>query len=229
MANMQTAAQGAPVMDEAAMAEMRRLIFEAPIQELADAQGISIDEAVQLRVEKNLEAAEVPIEVSVRPIEPQGKLIGFASVNIGGIVIDDFKVVNGKNGIFLGEPSKPDPTTRTGYRSTARVTNRALQERLSAAAADGYNMAVEKLIARAEALRPKPIREQMANAAKEAAKDGRSSASPFWLALCIKFSAAVFRPEKDISSGASVTWLRGSSYLLSSPPWASLSMGAPPG
>ena len=57
MANMQTAAQGAPVMDEAAMAEMRRLIFEAPIQELADAQGISIDEAVQLRVEKNLEAA----------------------------------------------------------------------------------------------------------------------------------------------------------------------------
>ena len=170
MANMQTAAQGAPVMDEAAMAEMRRLIFEAPIQELADAQGISIDEAVQLRVEKNLEAAEVPIEVSVRPIESQGKLIGFASVNIGGIVIDDFKVVNGKNGIFLGEPSKPDPTTRTGYRSTARVTNRALQERLSAAA-DGYNMAVEKLIARAEALRPKPIREQMANAAKEAAKE----------------------------------------------------------
>ena len=155
MANMQTAAQGAPVMDEAAMAEMRRLIFEAPIQELADAQGISIDEAVQLRVEKNLEAAEVPIEVSVRPIEPHGK-----------------------NGIFLGEPSKPDPTTRTGYRSTARVTNRALQERLSAAAADGYNMAVEKLIARAEALRPKPIREQMANAAKEAAKENATRPAP---------------------------------------------------
>ena len=178
MANMQTAAQGAPIMDEAAMAEMRRLIFEAPIQELADAQGISIDEAVQLRVEKNLEAAEVPIEVTVRPIEPQGKLIGFASVNIGGIVIDDFKVVNGKNGIFLGEPSKPDPTTRTGYRSTARVTNRALQERLSAAAADGYNMAVEKLIARAEALRPKPIREQMANAAQEAAKENAARPAP---------------------------------------------------
>ena len=41
MANMQTAAQGAPVMDEAAMAEMRRLIFEAPIQELADEYGMS--------------------------------------------------------------------------------------------------------------------------------------------------------------------------------------------
>ena len=103
MANMQVAAQGAPVMDEAAMAEMRRLIFEAPIQELADAQGISIDEAVQLRVEKNLEAAEVPIEVSVRPIEPQGKLIGFCQREYRRHrVIDDFKVVNGKNGDFPG-------------------------------------------------------------------------------------------------------------------------------
>ena len=125
-----------------------------------------------------LDDTRYAVEVSVRPIEPQGKLIGFASVNIGGIVIDDFKVVNGKNGIFLGEPSKPDPTTRTGYRSTARVTNRALQERLSAAAADGYNMAVEKLIARAEALRPKPIREQMANAAKEAAKENATRPAP---------------------------------------------------
>ena len=65
-----------------------------------------------------------------------------------------------------------------GRRASARVTNRALQERLSAAAADGYNAAVEKLIARAEALRPKPIREQMANAAKEAAKENAARPAP---------------------------------------------------
>ena len=178
MAKMQAAAQGGPVVDEAAMEEMRRLIFEAPIAELAESQGISIDEAVQLRVEKNLEAAEVPIEVTVRPIEKQGKTMGFASVNIGGMVVDDFRVIDGKNGVFLGAPSKPDPTSRTGYRSTARVTNRALQERLSAAAADGYNAAVEKLIARAEALRPAPIKEQMAKAAKEAGKENAARPTP---------------------------------------------------
>lgn len=178
MANMQTAAQGAPVMDEAAMAEMRRLIFEAPIQELADAQGISIDEAVQLRVEKNLEAAEVPIEVSVRPIEPQGKLIGFASVNFGGVVVDDFKVVNGQNGVFLGAPSKPDPTSRSGYRATVRINDRATQERLNAAGVQAYNMAVEKLLARAEAVRPAPIREQMDKAGKEAAQKNAARSAP---------------------------------------------------
>ena len=57
MAKTQTAAQTAPAVDEAALAEMRRLIFDAPIAELAESQGISIDEAVKLRVEKNLEEA----------------------------------------------------------------------------------------------------------------------------------------------------------------------------
>ena len=100
MAREQAAAQGAPAVDEAALAEMRRLIFDAPIQELAGSQGISIDDAVKLRVEKSLEAAPLPIEVSVRPIEPMGKLLGYASVNIGGVVVDDFKVVDGKTEFF---------------------------------------------------------------------------------------------------------------------------------
>ena len=99
-------------------AEERRWLFDAPIAELAEVKGVTVDEAVKLRTDAILQEAAVPIEVTVRPIEPQGKLIGFASVNYGGVVIDDFKVVDGKNGIFLGAPSKPDPTSRTGYRST---------------------------------------------------------------------------------------------------------------
>ena len=92
-----------------------------PIAELAEVKGVSIDEAVKMRTDAVLQEAVVPITVSVRPIEPQGKLIGFASVNFGGVVIDDFKVVDGKNGIFLGAPSKPDPASRTGYRATVRI------------------------------------------------------------------------------------------------------------
>ena len=159
-------------------AEERRWLFDAPIAELAEVKGVTVDEAVKLRTDAILQEAAVPIEVTVRPIEPQGKLIGFASVNYGGVVIDDFKVVDGKNGIFLGAPSKPDPTSRTGYRSTARVKDRHLQERLDAAAAQGYTQAVEKLIARAEALRPAPIKEQMAKAAKEAGKENAARPTP---------------------------------------------------
>ena len=67
MAREQAAAQGAPAVDEAALAEMRRLIFDAPIQELADSQGISIDDAVKLRVEKSLEAAPLPLKCRYAP------------------------------------------------------------------------------------------------------------------------------------------------------------------
>ena len=104
-------------------AEERRWLFDAPIAELAEVKGVSIDEAVKMRTDAVLQEAVVPITVSVRPIEPQGKLIGFASVNFGGVVIDDFKVVDGKNGIFLGAPSKPDPASRTGYRATVTLEN----------------------------------------------------------------------------------------------------------
>ena len=177
MAKTQEAAgRGAPAVDMA-QEDFWRLLFEAPIAELAENQGISIDEAVRLRVEQAVAEATTP-QVTVRPIEPQGKLIGFASVNIGGVVVDDFKVVDGKNGVFLGAPSKPDPTSRTGYRTTARVTNRDLQAQLDRAAAKGYNQAVEKLLARAEAVRPASIREQMAQAAKEAGKENAARPAP---------------------------------------------------
>ena len=120
-------------------AEERRWLFDAPIAELAEVKGVSIDEAVKMRTDAVLQEAVVPITVSVRPIEPQGKLIGFASVNFGGVVIDDFKVVDGKNGIFLGAPSKPDPASRTGYRATVRIPDRATQERINAAGVEAYH------------------------------------------------------------------------------------------
>ena len=133
-------------------AEERRWLFDAPIAELAEVKGVSI--------------------------EPQGKLIGFASVNFGGVVIDDFKVVDGKNGIFLGAPSKPDPASRTGYRATVRIPDRATQERINAAGVEAYHAAVEQLVARAQAVRPAPIKEQMAEAAKQAGKGNAARPAP---------------------------------------------------
>ena len=174
MANTQTAAATAPAVDEAA--ELRRLIFDAPITELAKNQGISIDEAVKLRVEQSVAAATEP-QVTVRPIEPQGKVIGFASVTIAGVTVDDFKVVNGKNGVFLGAPSKPAPGTRYGYSATTRVS-RDMLEKLDGAAYGAYNAAVEKLVARAEAVRPTPIKEQMAKAAQGAEKENAARPAP---------------------------------------------------
>ena len=52
------------------------------------------------------------------------------------------------------------------------------KERLNAVGAQAYHSAVEKLIARAEAVRPTPIKEQMAQAAREAGKENAARTAP---------------------------------------------------
>lgn len=80
--------------------------------------------------------------------------------------------------IFVNAPSRPDPTAESGYRSTARIVSRDLRERLNEAAVEEYGKAVDKLIAKAQALRPAPIREQMEKAGKEAAKQNAARSTP---------------------------------------------------
>ena len=80
--------------------------------------------------------------------------------------------------MFLSPPSKEAPGTRRGYRSTTRVLDRGLQERLDTLTRDAYAQAVEKLVARVEALRPTPIKEQLAEAAKGAEQHNASHKAP---------------------------------------------------
>ncbi|MEG0756269.1 MAG: septation protein SpoVG family protein [Oscillospiraceae bacterium] len=159
------------------------LLYEAPIAELAGARGVSIDEAVKERVAAAIEAAPMKMEVAVRPIEPRGKLIGFASVSFGGVMVEDFKIFDGEKGLFVGMPSKADPGSRSGYHNTTRITDRGLQERLNEAAAGAYSAEVDKLQARAAAVRAAPerkapIKEQMAEAAKAAEKGNAEHKAP---------------------------------------------------
>lgn len=180
--NTKTATAPADVDMKDVQEAMRYTLLEAPIAELAAAEGVSIDEAVGLRVAAMLDTVPMNMEVTVRPIEPKGKLIGFASVNFGGVVVDDFKVFDGEKGLFVGNPSKPDNSTRSGFRSTARVIDQELQGRLNEAAAVAYVAEVEKLQARAAAVRAAPekppIRVQLQRAAQEAAKDNAARPAP---------------------------------------------------
>ncbi len=128
------------------------------------------------------ETAPMKLEVTVRPIEPRGKLIGFASVNFGGaITVHDFRVFNGENGLFVGNPSTKDNSSRTGYRDTARLVGDDIKNRLNEVVRDAYVAEVTKLQARAAAViapeKPR-IREQLDKAAQEAAKDNAARPTP---------------------------------------------------
>lgn len=54
-------------------------------------------------------ALPMKLDVSVRPIEPKGNLVGFASLKINNsFVIDDFKILQGDKGLFVGMPRSYD-------------------------------------------------------------------------------------------------------------------------
>lgn len=161
------------------MAEERHFLLEAPIAELAERAGVEIDEAVKMRVAAAIEAAPPRMEISVRPIEPKGNLYGFAKVNIGGVSVNDFKIVKNKDGeFFVGMPSKKDATSRTGFRNTAYVDKDMLED-FNTAVIGAYHAEVERVQARAAAIGDKPrIADQVAKAGKQAAEHNAARPAP---------------------------------------------------
>ena len=184
------------VTKELSLEEEQEFMWTAPIAEVAKYLGVDLDLAVQLRVDEAvsrtydkiaarqgviaedmynkwaLEFEQPAFEVTVRPIEPQGNLYGFASVTIGGIRIDDFKIIASKDGdLFVGMPSKADKTSKTGYRNTVFV-DKDLREEFSDAVLGEYHAAVEQARSRATNTKAAPdkprMADQMAKANKEA-------------------------------------------------------------
>ena len=153
-------------------AEYMQYLKNAPIAEFAAYIGKDIDTAVALRVEAaQAESTLQKMEVTARPIEPLGNLYGFASVKIGGVKIDDFKIVADKNGeLFVGMPSKPDKTSNSGYRNTVSVGKDFKDDFNKKILAAHYD-AVEVLMEKAEKMRsPESISSQVNKAKKEADK-----------------------------------------------------------
>lgn len=134
----------------------------------------------------NYEKATSPLDlnVTVRPIEPKGNLVGFASVVFNdSFVVDDFKVLQSDKGLFMGMPSKPDKGSKTGYRDTAKPITAEFRAALTEAVVTAYHAAVEKLQSRAAAVEApaaeKPsIKGQLEAGAKQAEQEAAKHPVP---------------------------------------------------
>lgn len=118
------------------------------------------------------------LEVAARPIEPIKNLVGFASVKINDcFVVEDFKILQSDKGLFVGMPSKPDKGSKYGYRDTAKPITAEFRKELHGAILEAYQQEIEKLQARAAAVRQSPppekesIKGQLEAGAKKAAKE----------------------------------------------------------
>ena len=72
------------------------------------------DEKNTTQQETEPAAMPLKLDISTRPIEPKGNLVGFASVKFNdAFVVEDFKILQSDKGLFVGMPSKPDKSSKT--------------------------------------------------------------------------------------------------------------------
>lgn len=117
------------------------------------------------------EAAPLKLDVSVRPIAPMGNLLGFANVKFNDcFVVEDFKIIQTEKGLYVGMPSKPDRSSSTGYRDTAKPITREFRKELHGAILNAYSAEVERLQNVAAAQERPSIKSQLEAGAKEVAK-----------------------------------------------------------
>lgn len=154
---------------------------DAPITELAKYAGVSLDEAVNIRVVAAIEAAPPKLDVTVRPIEPIGNLMGYASLKFNNsFVVEDIKILQGENGLFVGMPSKQDG--KGGYRDTAKPITAAFRTEIIEAVTETYYAAIEKIKSRIAAPptaeKKQSVKKQIENGTKKAAEHNKSRSAP---------------------------------------------------
>ena len=83
--------------------------------------------------------------------------------------------------MFVSNPSRPDESSRTKYRDTARVNGDDLKNQINVTVRDAYITEIEKLQARAAAVTQpfKPrIQDQLDKAGQEAARANAAHTAP---------------------------------------------------
>ena len=127
-------------------------------------------------------ATPLKLDVTARLTPPKGNLVGFASLKLNDcFVIDDFKILQSDKGTFVGMPSKPDKTSKTGYRDTARPITKEFRAELTEAVTAAYHAELEKLQTRAATIaspEKQSIPTQLAAGAKPAAQENAARPAP---------------------------------------------------
>ena len=107
--------------------------------------------------------------------------MGFANVAVNDCLrIDDFKVLQGEKGLFVGMPSKATQGRdgKTAYYDTVRPVTKEFRAALTEAVVTAYSVEVEKLQSRAASLAKPSISQQLAEGTKQAAKENAERPAP---------------------------------------------------
>ena len=118
-------------------------------------------------------AAELKLDVSVRPISPAGNLLGYANVTINdSFVVEGFRICSGEKGLYVNMPSTQD--NKGNWRDTFKPITADARKQLTDAILDGYGVAIEKMQAMLDASRGVTEKPSVSDALKDNADKVKS-------------------------------------------------------
>ena len=118
-------------------------------------------------------AAELKLDVSIRPISPTGNLLGYANVTINdSFVIEGFRICSGEKGLYVNMPSTQD--NKGNWRDTFKPITADARKQLTDAILDGYGVAIEKMQAMLDASRGVTEKPSVSDALKDNADKVKS-------------------------------------------------------
>lgn len=129
-------------------------------------------------------------------------------------VVDDFKVLQSEKNLFVRMPSRPDGSSATGYRDTAKPITAQFRATLIGAVVAAHHTAIEKLQNRAAAVEApaaeKPsIKEQLEAGAKQAAKEASQRTE-----RQLRKSGNPAKPYGFVGRGCATEWCRLQALIL---------------
>lgn len=126
----------------------------------------------QMMDNKNQETMQMKLDVTVHPIEPKGNLLGFASVKINDcFVVKDFRILKSDKGLFVGMPNKPDKSSETGYRDTAKPITGDFRKQLFGAILGAYSAEIDRSQTVSKAQERPSVMQQLKAGTEQATKE----------------------------------------------------------
>lgn len=127
-------------------------------------------------------ALSLKLDVTARLIEPKGSLVGPANLKLNDcFMTNSLEILQNDGGIFVGMPSKPGKTSKTGYQDTSHPITKEFRARLIEVVTAVCHAELGKLQIRTAAIvspEKQSIPEQFTEGPKQAAQKNAARPAP---------------------------------------------------
>lgn len=132
-----------------------------------------MSDSMKTAVQPETEPLPLKLDVAVRPIAPQGNLVGNASVIVNdSFAVEGLKICSGEKGLYVNMPAVQGKDGR--WRDTFKPITKEARNQLNMAILDAYDQAIERMADTLQATKKAAVRPSVTGTLKENTRQAKS-------------------------------------------------------